>query len=269
MSLTPAETAAARARIALALTEDVGAACDRTSLATIPAEAATRELRPRRARPRRRTSPRPADERYTFRANRRTAVTADAPAPLADTAPPLADTAAPRRAAHDARAIANYFLDLGERDGVPLDLLKLQHLIYFAHGWHLALRDEPLVYQTIVAQPDGPAVRDVENEFEDYLDGNISGRATIPADGQRTFEAVPLRADLSAASAALVNRTWEQFKGYTSGELLDMSTLSDDPWDCVAGDKPDEEIDDLPIPNSLIRERFIVLRNQRRANAAR
>ncbi len=188
-------------------------------------------------------------------------MTADAP--LADIAPPPI-----RRAAHDARAVANDFLDFGERDGIPLDLLKLQHLIYFAHGWHLALRGEPLVFQTVVAQPLGPAVRDVEVEFDRYFGGNVSGRATISPDGQRTFEPVPLRADLSAASAALVGRTWEQFKGYTSGALLAMSTLPDDPWDRVVGDKPDEEIDDLPIPNSLIRERFIVLRNQRRANAA-
>ncbi len=39
MSLTPAETAAARALIALALAEDLGDTGDRTSLATIPADA--------------------------------------------------------------------------------------------------------------------------------------------------------------------------------------------------------------------------------------
>lgn len=185
-------------------------------------------------------------------------MTAAAPAPLADIAPPPI-----RRAAHDARAIANYFLDLGERDGIPIDLLKLQHLIYFAHGWHLALHDEPLVYQTVVAQPDGPAVRDVENEFEDYLDGNISGRATIDPDGLRTFEPVPLRADLSAKTVALLDFLWGMIKSLSPDQLVRMSTQPGDPWALVVGTKPDAEIADLPIPNHVLRDRFRALKSLR------
>ena len=124
------------------------------------------------------------------------------------------------------------------------------------------------MFQTVVAQPLGPAVRDVDEVFYRLLGGNISGRATIDPDGVRTFEPVPLRADLSDESAAIVDRVWEQFHRYTSGQLLGMSTLPDDPWDRIAGGKPDEEIDDLPIPNSLIRERFLTIKS-RRANATR
>lgn len=44
---------------------------------------------------------------------------------------------------HSAKAIANFFIDRHKRHGISP--LKLQKLIYMAHGWHLALLDKPLV----------------------------------------------------------------------------------------------------------------------------
>ena len=44
---------------------------------------------------------------------------------------------------HPVKAIANFFIDRYGRHGITP--LKLQKLIYVAHGWHLALLDKPLV----------------------------------------------------------------------------------------------------------------------------
>ena len=48
----------------------------------------------------------------------------------------------------DPKAVANKFLELGERDGVSdITPMKLLKLVYIAHGWHLALSEgkKPLV----------------------------------------------------------------------------------------------------------------------------
>jgi len=47
--------------------------------------------------------------------------------------------------AYDAKIVANYFLDLADRDHVFVSPLKLQKLVYLAHGWSLALRGRPLL----------------------------------------------------------------------------------------------------------------------------
>ena len=44
-----------------------------------------------------------------------------------------------------ALAIANFFITLGVERECPPTQMKLQKLVYFAHGWHLGLYDQPLI----------------------------------------------------------------------------------------------------------------------------
>lgn len=164
---------------------------------------------------------------------------------------------------HDALAIANLFLDLGARDGIPIDPLKLQKLVYLAHGWHLGLTRQPLIFQTVVAWPYGPIIRDVYWRFKKYGSENISGRATIPPDGVHTFEHVPLRADLSGKSWEIVDRVWEVFKNNSGLELSAMSHAPGTPWQQVTAGKAKKEIRDLPISNQLMSDYFQSLARER------
>ena len=53
--------------------------------------------------------------------------------------------------AYDARAIANFFLDKAGEDKQSLDQMKIQKLVYYANGWHLALRSSPLIDEQVEA----------------------------------------------------------------------------------------------------------------------
>jgi uncharacterized phage-associated protein len=71
--------------------------------------------------------------------------------------------------------VAKYFLSLSDPDiGDIISNLKLQKLLYYAQGFHLALYDEPLFGENIAAWAHGPVVPDVYHNYKDY------GSAYIP-----------------------------------------------------------------------------------------
>ena len=75
--------------------------------------------------------------------------------------------------------IARYFLALGrvaddtgdEED--PISNLKLQKLVYYAQGYHLAMFDKALFPEVIEAWGHGPVVRDLYREYKKYGGGPI------------------------------------------------------------------------------------------------
>lgn len=58
-------------------------------------------------------------------------------------------------------AVANYFIGAGVASGNPIDPVKLQRLIYFAHGWHLAIHGQPLIDERVEAWRYGPTAPSV------------------------------------------------------------------------------------------------------------
>ena len=79
---------------------------------------------------------------------------------------------------------ANWFIQ-----SLPsLTPLKLQKLIYYAHGWHLAIRNAPLIDEVIEAWEYGPVVPNVYHEFKKF------GNRPIPTGTVGTmFEMFPTR----------------------------------------------------------------------------
>src|SRR5690348_2726800 len=78
---------------------------------------------------------------------------------------------------YDPRAVANYFLDLASVDGESISPLKLQKLLYFGHGWHLAITGEPLLSERIRAWKYGPVVESIYYQFRRFGNRPITTRA--------------------------------------------------------------------------------------------
>jgi uncharacterized phage-associated protein len=74
---------------------------------------------------------------------------------------------------HNPIAIANYFIELAKF----ITPMKLQKLVYFAHGWCLALADKPLINEKIEAWQYGPVVSSLYREFKKYGNEGITSPA--------------------------------------------------------------------------------------------
>lgn len=143
--------------------------------------------------------------------------------------------------AYDAKAVANYFLDCAERSGQTLDPLKLQKLVYFAHGWCLALTGQPLIEDRVEAWAYGPVIRRLYGEFKRFGDGAITERATEVtarpgATGLHvvrftpTIDACSQDADQAREVRALLDRVWAVYGKFSGVQLSNMTHVADGPW---------------------------------------
>ena len=65
--------------------------------------------------------------------------------------------------------IAQYFIQLSEPNtSYYITPSKLQKLLYYAQGWHLALHGKVLFEEDIIARESGPVVLSVEKRFKRY-----------------------------------------------------------------------------------------------------
>lgn len=70
--------------------------------------------------------------------------------------------------------IARYFLSLVDEDvGDGITNLKLQKLVYYAQGFHLAIYDRKLFDEPIQAWTHGPVVPDLYQIYKKYQSGPI------------------------------------------------------------------------------------------------
>jgi uncharacterized phage-associated protein len=73
-----------------------------------------------------------------------------------------------------ARNVSDFFLTLCEPEaGDTISNLKMQKLLYYAQGFHLAFYNEPLFPEKIKAWQYGPVVVEIYNEYQEYSDGPI------------------------------------------------------------------------------------------------
>jgi uncharacterized phage-associated protein len=161
-----------------------------------------------------------------------------------------------------AAAAANEFLKLGwNESGVPpVTQMKLQKLLYYAHGWHLAIFGKPLFDEDFEAWPWGPVVRDIYFQTKDFGKDPIvnyvsrlvvkpnepilSARFDTPKIGEEELE---LKSFLRAV--------WETHKSYTGVQLSNSTHAPGQPWAIMK--ERYGSLDNKPtIPNDLIAEVF-------------
>jgi len=114
--------------------------------------------------------------------------------------------------------VARYFLSLvDEESGDSISNLKLQKLLYYAQGFHLAAYEYELFPEGIKAWAHGPVVPAVYYHCKDF------GAAPVKLEGD-----VP-RDQFDAKAAELLNEVFEVYGQYSATSLRNM-THREPPW---------------------------------------
>lgn len=169
-----------------------------------------------------------------------------------------------------AAAAANEFLNLAGAEGLPIDQMKLQKLLFYAHGWNLAMRNGPLFDQDFEAWPWGPVVRDI------YFQTRECGRNPIEKRMQEIRKTGPGALDFTFVvpngvddpdTKIFIKSVWDSLKSYSGVQLSNATHSPGEPWTIVR-DKFGN-LDSKPsIPNDLIASVFgQKLKNANAANS--
>lgn len=153
---------------------------------------------------------------------------------------------------YSAKSVANYFLEKAWQSDGGVDPMKLQKLVYFAHGWNLGLFGEALIDEQVEAWPFGPVVPSLYHEFKVY------GRNPITTQAMRYtgFSATPWPIPGDSRSTELLGRIWQVYKDASATKLSNITHKDGSPWSRVNEEYGGRIPKGTDIPRSYIEEHF-------------
>ena len=131
-------------------------------------------------------------------------------------------------AKYTAAQIAEWFLVRNEMaistiDADAISPMKLQKLLYYAQGVHLAITGEPLFDDPIEAWTHGPVIRSIYQKYKEF------GSNGITKDGYELFE-------IDKETASILEQVYEVFGQFSAWKLRNM-THEELPWKTTGHDE--------------------------------
>lgn len=174
---------------------------------------------------------------------------------------------------HDARAIANFFIDQAGKAFVrDVNAQKLNSLVYYAHGWHLAMFGTPLVDSPILATQDGVQVKTLAQPLESFGIKTISEpirdlNMDPMTSGQMMLKTV--RVEDAGKAARILSMTWKAYGKLSSYDLYQALAVDDSPWDMTWNRREDLGKHEVTVPDPVIQNWFRELaeKNRKRTQA--
>lgn len=124
------------------------------------------------------------------------------------------------------KSIANYFLELAAASGQAISPMKLQKLVYYAHGWYAGYTNMPLIDEPVEAWQYGPVIPSLYHEFKPFGSSNIQGKAKdFTPSG---FCETPSPTDPNIRS--FLENVWRNYGPYTGIALSEMTHATGTPW---------------------------------------
>lgn len=143
------------------------------------------------------------------------------------------------------KAIANYFIELSEQAGEALTPMKLQKLVYYAHGWFAGHTGKPLIDESVEAWQYGPVIPSLYREFKQAGAGAIRTRATDFDTAKGDF--VPVLVPGDPSMQQYLRNVWTSYGKFTAIKLSDMTHASDGPWAATRLANPGVRGADIPF----------------------
>lgn len=149
----------------------------------------------------------------------------------------------------NALSVANYFIDLAQKEGTPIHLLGLVKRVYIAHGFALALLHRGLIndrFDKVEAWKYGPVIPSVYHSFKQFRTLPITEKTIIMEwDEKRacpTFS-TPILTDSDEIS--IVKMVWKRYSTYTDSELVTLTHMKGTPWEVCFVEGQNVEIPDM------------------------
>lgn len=116
--------------------------------------------------------------------------------------------------------IARYIVAMAQDKGLPINMTKVQKLLYIAYGIYLAIKDERLIDEHPQAWPSGPVFPSTRNKLlkENFYDIRIDNPE---------FAELRINAELNS----LLNLVFNNFGDWTASELSQWSHTDGSPWE--------------------------------------
>ena len=142
---------------------------------------------------------------------------------------------------YPALAIANEFIKVARERNKQLTPMELLKLVYFAHGWYLALSGVPLINEPVQAWRFGPVIPSIYHAFKRYGSGPIIALATSdpfepPIWGAQDSVAAHeysiddgLDSNENETAKRLVRKIWEQYGQFNAIQLSNLTHEDDSP----------------------------------------
>ncbi|MEX0504050.1 Panacea domain-containing protein [Alphaproteobacteria bacterium LSUCC0719] len=166
---------------------------------------------------------------------------------------------------NSAIAVANKFIEMAASKNRCFTQMQLQKLAYIAHGWSLALYDEPMISDPPLAWDYGPVYIDLREalriygsrevdkpiKFGDYFAGFSQGANHQDVVGTFTDK-----------QNHLLNEVFRVYGEFQAFQLSALTHQDGTPWHQVFVRLKQKN---SPIPNDRIKEHFLALKEGRTA----
>ena len=148
--------------------------------------------------------------------------------------------------------VANCFLQRDfKNQKASITPMKLQKLIYFLQGWHLAITGRSAIDGEFEAWPYGPVNPDLYHRFKEDRNNPISKYARSLSGGES--QTLIVDPDAQREFQEIFEFVVERYTRYSGVQLSAMTHVSGTPWD-IARNKGEDV-----IPKDKIKEYFIKL----------
>jgi uncharacterized phage-associated protein len=147
-------------------------------------------------------------------------------------------------------AVANYFIQKSFDTGKLLTPMKLVKLVYIAHGWHLALYDEPLLDEGVQAWMYGPVVNSVYHAFKSYGNGQITSLKSVLSGGRA------LTPQVTENIKPFLDKIWDVYGDLNGLQLSTLTHQPQTPWDIVWNQQGGKDSKSAIIANDTIKEHY-------------
>jgi len=136
-------------------------------------------------------------------------------------------------APYPATTIANEFLRLAKRDDSAITHMKLQKLVYLAHGWYLAATNgDPLINERVLAWDFGPVIKELYAAFAEFGRDDIDKLYWTFGSIDDQISPIEPAIDTDDDKARnIIDQVWEVYGKFSAYQLSAMTHEPSSPWD--------------------------------------